>query len=58
LQVATVGVPIKPGLSLGGYVAFAKYDDATMESELVFEPIPRLVSSWLHVCAIPSDSQP
>jgi len=22
------------------------------------EPIPRLVSSWLHVCAIPSDSQP
>ena len=30
LQVVTVGVPIKPGLSLGGYVAFAKYDDATM----------------------------
>jgi Domain of Unknown Function (DUF1259) len=30
LQVVTVGVAIKPGLSLGGYVAFAKYDDATM----------------------------
>jgi hypothetical protein len=30
LQVVTVGAPIKPGLSLGGYVAFAKYDDATM----------------------------
>jgi hypothetical protein len=30
LQVVSVGVPIKPGLSLGGYVAFAKYDDATM----------------------------
>ena len=30
LQVVTVGVPIQPGLSLGGYVAFAKYDDATM----------------------------
>jgi hypothetical protein len=30
LQVVTVGVPIKPGLSLGGYVAFSKYDDATM----------------------------
>jgi hypothetical protein len=30
LQVVTVGVVIKPGLSLGGYVAFAKYDDATM----------------------------
>lgn len=30
LQVVTMGVPIKPGLSLGGYVAFAKYDDATM----------------------------
>jgi hypothetical protein len=30
LQVVTVGVPIKPGLSLGGYVAFAKYDDTTM----------------------------
>jgi hypothetical protein len=30
LQVVTVGVSIKPGLSLGGYVAFAKYDDATM----------------------------
>ena len=30
LHVVTVGVPIKPGLSLGGYVAFAKYDDATM----------------------------
>ncbi|MDT5200730.1 MAG: hypothetical protein QOH34_2252, partial [Mycobacterium sp.] len=27
LQVVTVGVSIKPGLSLGGYVAFAKYDD-------------------------------
>ena len=27
LQVTTDGVPIKPGLSLGGYAAFARYDD-------------------------------
>ncbi|KZM70007.1 DUF1259 domain-containing protein [Nocardia terpenica] len=30
LQVVTDGVPIRPGLSLGGYAAFAKYDDATI----------------------------
>jgi hypothetical protein len=30
LQVVTLGVPIKPGLSLGGYMGFAKYDDSTM----------------------------
>nr|WP_227999344.1 DUF1259 domain-containing protein [Nocardia australiensis] len=30
LQVVTGGVPIKPGLSLGGYTAFAKYADTTM----------------------------
>jgi hypothetical protein len=29
LQVVTWGAD-RPGLSLGGYVAFAKYDDATM----------------------------
>ncbi len=27
LQVTTDGVAIKPGLSLGGYAAFARYDD-------------------------------
>ncbi len=27
LQVTTDGVPIKPGLPLGGYAAFARYDD-------------------------------
>ena len=27
LQVTTDGVAIKPGLSLGGYVAFARYED-------------------------------
>lgn len=27
LQVTTDGVPIKPGLSLGGYAAFARYDN-------------------------------
>jgi hypothetical protein len=27
LQVTSYGVPIKPGLSLGGYAAFARYDD-------------------------------
>ena len=30
LQVVSRGVPIKPGLSLGGYVAFAKYGDTAM----------------------------
>jgi hypothetical protein len=30
LQVMTQGVAIKPGLSLGGYICFAKYDDGTM----------------------------
>lgn len=30
LQVVTDGITIKPGLSLGGYAAFAKYDDGTM----------------------------
>lgn len=30
LHVVTEGVAIKPGLSLGGYVAFAKYDDGVM----------------------------
>ncbi|MGY4101883.1 DUF1259 domain-containing protein [Nocardia sp. R16R-3T] len=30
LQVTTAGVSIKPGLSLGGYAAFGKYDDGTM----------------------------
>ncbi|MER7450415.1 DUF1259 domain-containing protein [Nocardia beijingensis] len=30
LQVTTAGVPIKPGLSLGGYAVFGKYDDATL----------------------------
>jgi hypothetical protein len=30
LQVLTQGVAIKPGLSLGGYVGFAKYDGGTM----------------------------
>jgi len=28
--VVTEGVAIKPGLALGGYVAFAKYDDGVM----------------------------
>jgi hypothetical protein len=35
LQVVTVGVAIKPGLSLGGYVAFAKYDAAMVMGDLV-----------------------
>ncbi|WP_328403402.1 DUF1259 domain-containing protein [Nocardia sp. NBC_00403] len=30
LQVTTAGVPIKPGLSLGGYAVFGKYDDGTL----------------------------
>lgn len=30
LSVVTQDVPIKPGLSLGGYAAFAKYDDGVM----------------------------
>jgi hypothetical protein len=30
LAVVTDGVPIKPGLSLGGYAVFAKYDDGVM----------------------------
>ncbi|WP_415856929.1 DUF1259 domain-containing protein [Sinomonas sp. G460-2] len=30
LHVTTKGVDIKPGLSLGGYAAFAKYDDGAM----------------------------
>ncbi|MFI6953376.1 DUF1259 domain-containing protein [Nocardia sp. NPDC050408] len=30
LQVQSQGVAIKPGLSLGGYAAFAKYDDTSM----------------------------
>lgn len=30
LSVTSYGVPIKPGLSLGGYAVFAKYDDGTM----------------------------
>ena len=30
LTVTSYGVTIKPGLSLGGYAAFAKYDDGTM----------------------------
>lgn len=30
LHVTTQGVDIKPGLSLGGYAAFAKYDDGAM----------------------------
>jgi len=44
LQVVTVGVPIKPGLSLGGYVAFAKYDDATMVMGDLREHLPRRAS--------------
>jgi hypothetical protein len=27
LSIVTRNVPIKPGLSLGGYAVFAKYDD-------------------------------
>jgi hypothetical protein len=30
LSVVTQNVPIKPGLSLGGYAVFAKYDDGVM----------------------------
>ncbi|GGJ70939.1 DUF1259 domain-containing protein [Streptomyces brasiliensis] len=30
LKVTTQGVTVKPGLSLGGYAAFAKYHDGTM----------------------------
>jgi len=30
LNVVTGGIAIKPGLSLGGYAAFAKYDDGAM----------------------------
>jgi hypothetical protein len=30
LNVVTEGIAIKPGLSLGGYAAFAKYDDGVM----------------------------
>lgn len=30
LQVISQGVPIAPGLSLGGYAAFARYDDGSM----------------------------
>ena len=30
LNVVSRGVPVKPGLSLGGYAAFARYDDGTL----------------------------
>ncbi|PPJ39781.1 peptidase M23 [Nocardia nova] len=54
LQVTTGGVAIKPGLSLGGYAAFGKYDDTTLlMGDLVVteDELPR-VTDALHAHGI------
>jgi hypothetical protein len=48
LQVQTQGVAIKPGLSLGGYAVFAKYDDGTvLMGDLVIteEELPKVTDA-------------
>ncbi|RDH12080.1 DUF1259 domain-containing protein [Tsukamurella pulmonis] len=51
LHVSSGGVDIKPGLSLGGYVAFGRYTNGTMMMGdlVVTEPELQKITDALHV---------